>query len=681
MEINIDNENKKNQEQLEKDKNVDDYTNYYNKKDYKISLLNIDSAYRKKIPKNIYTSSINFLPLNPLLTQENSSIITINYPNHNLKLGDRVIIQNVQGTSQVLNNALYLFQNYDYCIIQIKNNITPTYPQIINNIKIEISLMNNILSENTTFYGNIPINYLLGIYNIYLPSMIDIPQNILTYFNVLSSSEMNNNYLLIKLPFNYNSNINNSLQLDIFVKATFNNLNGIPINYINADYPINFIRMQGYQEIYNVIDNNTFTINTQKLAYISGNGGGSTVQVMKIINTEDGFPDANNYKIKLKKSLNNVVRIELISSEFPFIDYLIKNSGSNKNNTIYWKHIDDGNNVYTCSIPEGNYDGTNLISTLQTNMNLVKRITSTEENPIYNNFVINYNNNTQEITFTSYKTTNIPYGLQFTIQIINNIQYIVLNILQPNNIVQINDIITISDAVGNDIVSASQINTDFSVYGINNSSSYYVLIGPVDQFTTGSDYGDLLTSNGGGLTSVKTNAQIQLLFNYQNTIGSVLGFKNAGQQNSITPYNNIISNFDDYIVDTNLDTVGNISDKNLLLNFTGNKNYYLLYINDYELVYNSSSILPCFAKILLSGLPNDILYNTFINYPLELDIPISLINELNIKITYGDGSLVDFRNIDHSFTIKITELIKYSKSNGINSKNTSYIETLKMIGN
>jgi hypothetical protein len=681
MEINIDNENKKNQEQLEKDKNVDDYTNYYNKKDYKVSLLNIDSAYRKKIPKNIYTSSINFLPLNPLLTQENSSIITINYPNHNLQLGDRVIIQNVQGTSQILNNALYLFQNYDYCVIQIKNNITPTYPQIIDNIKIEISLMNNILSENTTFYGNIPINYLLGIFNINIPSMIDIPQNILTYFNVLSSSEMNNNYLLIKLPFNYNSNNNNSLQLDIFVKATFYNLNGIPINYINADYPINFIRMQGYQEIYNVIDNNTFTINTQKLAYISGNGGGSTVQVMKIINTEDGFPDANNYKIKLKKSLNNVVRIELISSEFPFIDYLIKNSGSNKNNTIYWKHIDDGNNVYTCSIPEGNYDGTNLISTLQTNMNLVKRITSTEENPIYNNFIINYNNNTQEITFTSYKTTNIPYGLQFTIQIINNIQYIVLNILQPNNIVQINDIITISDAVGNDIVSASQINTDFSVYGINNSSSYYVLIGPVDQFTTGSDYGDLLTSNGGGLTSVKTNAQIQLLFNYQNTIGSVLGFKNAGQQNSITPYNNIISNFDDYIVDTNLDTVGNISDSNLLLNFTGNKNYYLLYINDYELVYNSSSILPCFAKILLSGLPNDILYNTFINYPLELDIPISLINELNIKITYGDGSLVDFRNIDHSFTIKITELIKYSKSNGINSKNTSYIETLKMIGN
>ena len=681
MEINIDNENKKNQEQLEKDKNVDDYINYYNKKDYKVSLLNIDSAYRKKIPKNIYTSSINFLPLNPLLTQENSSIITINYPNHNLQLGDRVIIQNVQGTSQILNNALYLFQNYDYCVIQIKNNITPTYPQIIDNIKIEISLMNNILSENTTFYGNIPINYLLGIFNINIPSMIDIPQNILTYFNVLSSSEMNNNYLLIKLPFNYNSNNNNSLQLDIFVKATFYNLNGIPINYINADYPINFIRMQGYQEIYNVIDNNTFTINIQKLAYISGNGGGSTVQVMKIINTEDGFPDANNYKIKLKKSLNNVVRIELISSEFPFIDYLIKNSGSNKNNTIYWKHIDDGNNVYTCSIPEGNYDGTNLISTLQTNMNLVKRITSTEENPIYNNFVINYNNNTQEITFTSYKTTNIPYGLQFTIQIINNIQYIVLNILQPNNIVQINDIITISDAVGNDIVSASQINTDFSVYGINNSSSYYVLIGPVDQFTTGSDYGDLLTSNGGGLTSVKTNAQIQLLFNYQNTIGSVLGFKNAGQQNSITPYNNIISNFDDYIVDTNLDTVGNISDSNLLLNFTGNKNYYLLYINDYELVYNSSSILPCFAKILLSGLPNDILYNTFINYPLELDIPISLINELNIKITYGDGSLVDFRNIDHSFTIKITELIKYSKSNGINSKNTSYIETLKMIGN
>ena len=206
-----------------------------------------------------------------------------------------------------------------------------------------------------------------------------------------------------------------------------------------------------------------------------------------------------------------------------------------------------------------------------------------------------------------------------------------------------------------------------------------MLIAPVNQITSSNNLGTTLTDNGGGAIQITSNARISLLFNYPNTIGAVLGFKNTGSQNSITPYKNIISNFDSYVNDKNLNSVGNIVTSHQLLNFVGNNNYYLLYLNDYELVSNTSNQENAFAKILLSGQPGDILFNTFINYPLEFDFPISTLNELQIKILYPDGTYHDFRNIYHSFTLRITELVNYPKNTGINSKKTTFLNTMKEI--
>ena len=52
-------------------------------------------------------------------------------------------------------------------------------------------------------------------------------------------------------------------------------------------------------------------------------------------------------------------------------------------------------------------------------------------------------------------------------------------------------------------------------------------------------------------------------------------------------------------------------------------------------------------------------------------------NELKIKIMYPDGTLPDFRNIDHSFTLRITEMVNYPRGTGLNSKKTTFLETLK----
>ena len=680
MEVNIDKVNEDNNKKMVKDKKLDDYEKFYRKEEYKISLVNIDSTFRNKIPKNIYSTNVVYLPQDPLTFTESSSVITVSYPGHNLSQNDTIIIQNVQASSYVLSGGLYLFQNNSYLFIKLKHNINLNYLNLSNKLKIDISAVNT--TENTYFYGNIPLNAIIGTFEINLPSVIDantpFSTTILNYFNVTSASQMDSNYLLISLPFNYFSKTDQILEITDFYKITFTDLFGIPINGINADFPINYLRLQSSQSISQVIDSNTFTIESNYSTYTGGSGGGSTVQIMKIINTIEGYPDANSYTVKLKKNFNNVVRIELVSTEFTYIDYLIKSSGINKNNSIYWKNLDDGNNIYSTTINEGNYDATHLISNLQTAMNSVPRITSTIENPVYNDFSISLNSYTQEIVFTAYKTEPIPNALKIDTLELNGTKYFILIIRQQSNLVNVGDTITISNSDDLGLISKSLINTSLTVYSINKeNNSYTILLGPVNQITTSQDLGTTLTDDGGGAVVVKTYADFSLLFNYGDTIGNVLGFKNVGSVNAITPFNTKISNFDLYLNDTQLNSVGNIDTSTQILNFSGNNNYYLLYINDFELVQNISSVPIAFAKILLSGQPGDVLYNTFINYPMEFDFPLQTLIELQIKIMYPDGTLPDFRNINHSFTLRITESVNTPRNTGINSKNTTFFQTMK----
>ena len=101
-----------------------------------------------------------------------------------------------------------------------------------------------------------------------------------------------------------------------------------------------------------------------------------------------------------------------------------------------------------------------------------------------------------------------------------------------------------------------------------------------------------------------------------------------------------------------------------------------MYLNDIEFVYSSSSIQPAFAKILLSGNPGDILFNTFVEQPkyqYDKIFPISDLSNFNIKFLFQDGNYVDFRNLNHSFTLKITEEKIQHTNTFLNSK---YIKTL-----
>ena len=713
----------------------------------KSTLLNVDSSTRVTVPKYIYKSDGKFLPSDPLYFTKDSSEVKINYPNNQLSPGDNIIIQNVAGPNKILFNSFYLFNNFNYLVINYPNhNIPNNYAKYSNQIFANILLYGDVNISN--IISNISLNSFIGVNQLFIMNDITIPTDIANYLNKFSSNDL----LFVKLEFNYKTN---QSQLETVINQTFSvtflSIGGINVGYINSNFPINNYNFQSNQTITKVEPNYIYmTINSIKGAYNNISGGGNNIQIMRIIDTIEGYPYSNNYSIELKHSFKNVIYVELLSTEFPYIDYSIKN---NINNKFYWQNIEDGPSIYSVAIDEGFYNLDKLISNLVTQINKEPRIISTSNDPIYNNFSIQYDKTTNKIVFSAYNFVLSPNSLSVVITTIDNIDYYQLQVKQDNNTVSIGDIITIQNAMQVSIINSltqntsQQINTinqeyipasyinnqNFTVTSLDTSNNIYnVLLGKVaninkitnsivsllpsnnnnnlsyisnlinlsnDQLQTLTNINELCNTSqitidsinqlennktysyGGNDIMIKQNTKIRLLFNMNDTFGDILGFKNVGNIYSITPFNKTISNFDNYIVDNKLNSIGDIIQTNNLINLSGQNTYFLMYLNNIEFI-NNINIPTAFAKILLSGNQGDYLFNTFVRQSSDIysqSFPIPEITRLDISYLFPDGTMPDFRNINHSFTLKIVEEVIQSNDIQKNSNHTHFINEMKQL--
>jgi hypothetical protein len=663
--------------------NYDKIQNYMNNFEYKTSYINIDSRFRNVNPQNVVKMLPNYLPSDPISTFKDEFRVQIKITdNSNLfSIGDKIVLQNIIKTPIILNNAVYLISNYNYYMINMNNhNIKYEYTQVDNyNVNV-VSYEELTLSDR--LIGNIPINSILGIHsvNIYNNDEIFLPNviknRILTELNI-NDTQLIQNYFFIKLPFNYvNVNqINTSTTYPAFNNVekififTFNNIGCINLYYINANYPINNSQYQAYHEITFVSDN-YIEFNSSSIGYFEETNGGDSITIGKVINIIEGYPNNNNYTINLKKNLTDVYSIELVSSEFPYINNNI-NSNYNK---LYWKYLEDGDYVYNITIDEGDYYLDSLVNILKTKMNNIERIYSTPDNIVYTEFDINYDSSSQEFKFLSYKTDLNPYSLSLEQDLSLGSQVFKLIIKQKGNYVTIGDTITISNAddIGN--ISSTLINKSHMIYSINIEASTYTVLIVANQFLQNIN----LSGDGGAKTTIKTPILTSFLFNYSDTIGLLLGFKYVGSSTSITPYSHITSNMMNYIYPTIYNEVGERIVSNNYFNFQGMNYYILMYLNDYENVYTTNNFNNAFTKILMKGNPGDILYNTYVKHsPLIFDIPLKTLNELKISYLYPNGTSPDFRNIEHSFTLKIVERLSRPTRTGLNSMKMNYLDSLK----
>lgn len=618
-------------------------------KNYKISRINIDSRNRNIDPKNIIEKYIT-LQNNPLIFSENNNILEIIMPlNHNINTDDNITISNVKSTSITLKgNTLTFKKNSNYIYVNHEN-----HNFIGDNNVISIS---GVIGTDTTgnFINNIPLSRINTIHNVIL----------------IKSNEIidNNNYILDLGMYSDDNIIYSGNYYDINILT----INGVNIKYINASYPIDNDVNQGYHKII-YADNTRIKIKLSVYASKTNTTGGTNILVGKIISTISGYPYPDYYKVDLKKTYYKVKKIRLVSTEIPNTEMLIKNVPTNlKNNVLYWQIQDDGDNVYSINITPGNYDHDSLRDELITKISTIKRVFGnyiTKDN--YYEYCIpqitinKYNNIFSfQILSKIYLSKNIIINNE-----INNDNYKRIIITHPYHNLNVGDNITISGAVNvvDSITGTGEskviyyiptniINNTHKIEKITGINTYIIKL-PKYNSTKTADINDDTIINGGNAVEIIYPLSVRLLFNYKDTIGNVLGFKNIGVDTSITLFSKTLTNQISYINDTNLNSVGTEDTTINELNF--NTYPYILMVSE---IFNSNINIKdssgVFSKLFLTGQPGTIIYDQYVQITDTIQTSISNLNDFIVYFLTPDGNRYNFNGHDHSYTLEIYEEIE-----------------------
>ena len=623
--------------------------------------INIDSANRNVLTTSTVESFVT-LQNNPLLFKNDSSTMTILVDNKKEKfsVNDKISLMGVDVYNINYKGMKFFFKNHSNEVIL---NIYPNYeiPIPYYNIMIKIQ---NVTNNGLDYFKNIPLN----IINTIVPVTIDNDNGDLKLkFN-------------IPIPFYTDNELDSTITSDCIV--TFYSLGNYPLNLVNAHYPITEYNLTGS---YTVLHANDTSIHVKLLNEISltntinlqGNWindifytGGSNIQIAKINNIEKGYFSMSNYKIPLKKIMNNIVSIKMIGSEFPdtqkvFDDYVTQNKITISNNNFYWENAIDVNS-YKIVIPVGNYNIEELKITMETLISNVKRtfVDSTNIYP-YNDMNIDFDRDSNMTSITSFNNYILPDSL---ISVTNDS---IIKINQKQHNLQVGDNIIIKNSTDFKKISNIYINMKHIVTNVLDSDNYEITLENINLIA---DVGD---THGGKEIIIKTHNSFRLFFNESNTCGKQIGFKYSGFSGSVTPFCNInnnytIKNTQSYIFDiskilTVNNKLSNIEQSSRDINLSG-YNYFLIQCNNFNQNLNPNGI-DYFYKIQLNRrFANDnILFNTFVDAPITFNPPLKMLDSFDFTFYNPIGDVWNFYNTNHSFTLEITEITNYPENTNLST--------------
>lgn len=647
--------------------------NIKNKIKRDIFYLNIDSSARTTIPsfttkfiKNLLSDPLRFTTI--VKNNQNVGVLVITHQNHNLQINDRITLTGLEQNSVTISSFVIDTNSQIVYGIEFTNgdefvkfNVNPNMSSSSNVLNstianydqsdITVTISGFIGDPTTASVGNIPINYLNSTHQIYLIK----PSTTIPIGNYNFSS------FYIKLNTKFQGSLGNT---PYNVTLTFNHIGGIPLNKINAEYPLSPERLSPYQLVNSVINKDSYTILMPKIPYYYGQFGGSAIYIGGINSINTGYPNPNNYTITLGDTVYNAISVRMINSIIPNSGQVFRSSSVFTNNKLYWKNQDDGDVIYSISIPPGNYTPDLLKQTLETSISTVKRqlnlnqISSNTTYSLYNIMQITIDLPTNIVTFYSYKSANVIKPIiKVTPDILTDgsdpgTDTFILNISQTKHGLSTGDIVLFNGFISHLGISDTALNTEHIVYNVLDADTYQIQLTHINLFTSGR------TSTGGGYaTQINIPNQFQLLFTYQDTMGSLLGFRNAGSETSITPFGKSISNSMAYMNEITTDTLGNPIDITNNAVILSGDNYILMTCEQLSKITHVGSVQidNVFAKINLSGLPGKLLYDTYVSTPHIYENPID-IKTLTFKFYSPTGELYDFNGLDHSFVLEIVTL-------------------------
>ena len=439
--------------------------------------------------------------------------------------------------------------------------------------------------------------------------------------------------------------------------------------------------MQAYQVVTSTTPN-SYTIELSTSACQTLITGGNQITTSLVTKLVKGDQDPNSYTIKLNKALTNVVMVRMVSSEFPNSEKVVQAyPPANQNNKIYWQNQDDGEYLYSIEVDAGNYAPADLIDILQQKFYNTPRInynydvTSTNgSTPPYTNhnyIRVDINTSTDIVTFNNYREVFLiePFieitpsiSPDPTVDALNpNVLY-VITVYHKNHGLSAGNVILISGAISPMGIPTTVLNNAFSIYSVIDYNRYTIQLPMCNLLSVRDD-------NKGGLNVAIYSPNIfRLRFDFSDTMGPMLGFRNCGDAASITVYTASITNIDPYDMEINIDEFGNTKIyQNNALNFNGN-NYILMECDQISTLSHTGGIKDVFAKILLTDTPGKYIFNSYVSTPAIFYKPIPQVSDLTFNFYSQNYVLYNFYGLNHSFTLEFTTLTDTPQNTNISSR-------------
>jgi len=658
----------------------------------KYNYVNINSSDRNKLP-SVDVSDTTLLEKNPLMFSNLTNEIYVKYPNHNIKVNDKITISGINPITKTLrtvskniddissnqdtNYLFYFTNNSEWIKININHELPPSYKDTEENKMVTVEISGFKEKENN-YYDNIPISLINKKHKIYVLKSADT----FTDYSV--------EHFYIKLDKKYTGETGN-MSSEYNLKIKFNYFASIPLNYLNAFYPVSKDNLNGFHFVTSV-DKGGISFTPLIRPQFEGESsrgmtdindtapsttiteiekGGSNIIISKVVKLNEAFNNPNSYTIRFGFTYKNVYKVKLIESIFPNSFFNVRDQTySDQNNKIYWENLNESledwelfnknnntnaynNGVYQCEIPSGNYNIQNLIISLENNMNSVNRIIS---DSIYNNshnFKIILDESTSLITIKSTKKKELknPFtSINPNPNLDKNGEYII-SINHSNHGLNQYEEILIEGSIDYFGIQSDFINKYHYIHSIIDENNYTIKLTKINLLDTIND------SKGGVNINIFVKDKFRLRFDFDDTIGSLLGFRNVGYQTSITSFKHTITNADIYDSEASIDEFGNeITIKQNIINLTGYE-YTLMTIDNLNIIGNSGKIKNFFNKISFdTENDQDLIYNTFINSDITLPELLPELYEIKVSFYTPEGELIDFNGMDHSYILQIVTI-------------------------
>jgi hypothetical protein len=680
------------------------------KRRYKTAYINIDSKYRQISPSSTLSDTY-LLDKNPMsFNNNNKKLLTIKQNNHPFQVGDLIEITNVVGKQSVLNTydnfnqpTIDMPPGFNFVKIYFKHGVDLNYNGDLLLVDISNIKGDRGTIDSSSYLQNIPVNLINNKQHIVINICDQLYQSslikpIIEYCNQPldpNASRLDytkSNYyqpspdyffIIIPIAMDESSNMSdvNSRPYTLYpynYRVKMLAVDGVPLSYINSSYPINQDHNSGYKTIISVGSNSyDVLLDIDNTSNTTSNFGGNSVNISKISSINSGYPNSNSYTISLGKTYHDVVSARLVSLEIPNSDYPIR---SNTNNKLYWNDIDDGDYLYSITVPPGTYNPSDLISVLNNLFLNTPRINSNADSGFTytNNHYIQttINTDTNIVTFKSYKEYNL---IQPIIDITPNIaldpntsdsesearSIYILTINHPNHeIVSAGVNILIQGAISPYGIPADSINTTQTVYKVIDKNTYQIQLKPYSFNLSRTRF----DTKGGAAVVILKPDLFRMRFDQNDTMGSILGFRNPGNPESVFSFSNSISNNDPYAFESNTNSSGQqINITNNAVRLSGD-DYIIMTANPLQTFTNVGPINKYgFAKIQLSDSPGKVLFNSYVSTVRFYDDPIHDLSSLDIGFYRPNGDLYDFNGLNNSFTIELITVSDIPDGTGIDA--------------